>query len=381
MKRLLLAGAGHAHAQVLRAWARAPLPGVDLVLVSPHALAPYSGMVPGWLAGQYRFSAICIDFRALAAAAGARFVVDDVVGLDPGRQQAQLASGALLDYTLLSLNVGSTLQPPAILNAKVLALRPLGGLHSAWEALLPALAAEPESRPCRVLAVGGGAAGVESLLAVLATLRRQQPGRVFSARLLTHSQQLLPGLAAGAVHAAQAALASAGVQVLTGTAFTNAAAADCDLLLWATGALPHPWQAGSGLALDAAGFVQVDAQLRSLSHPTVFAVGDCAAFSPPLPKAGVHAVRMGPVLLGNLRATLTGQPLRAHHPQQRMLLLLATADGRAVAARGGWSLAGPWLGRWAWHWKDWIDRRFVAGFATGPSTGPSTGTSTGQIPR
>jgi pyridine nucleotide-disulfide oxidoreductase family protein len=369
MRRLLLAGAGHAHAQVLRDWARAPLPGVELVLVSPHALAPYSGMVPGWLAGQYSFDSICIDFRALAAAAGAHFMADALVGLDPVRQRAQLASGAQLDYALLSLNVGSTLQPPAGLPARVLALRPLGELHTAWNTLLPTIAAERADRPCRVLAVGGGAAGVESLLAVLASLRARQPGRDFSARLMTQSQTLLPGLAAGAVRAAQSALASAGVQLLTGTACTESAARDCELLLWATGALAQPWQAASGLALDAGGFVQVDARLRSLSHPTVFAVGDCAAFSPRLPKAGVHAVRMGPVLQHNLRAALTGQPLRAHHPEQRMLVLLSTADGRAIAARGGWSLSGPVLGRWAWRWKDWIDRRFVGGFVTQAAAG------------
>ena len=72
-QRLLLIGAGHAHAQVLRDWITAPVPGVDLVLVSPSSLAPYSGMVPGWLAGVYRFEEICIDFAALAAA-GLRLV-------------------------------------------------------------------------------------------------------------------------------------------------------------------------------------------------------------------------------------------------------------------------------------------------------------------
>ena len=49
MKRLVLVGAGHAHAQVLKDWIAAPLREVELVLVSPSALAPYSGMVPGWL--------------------------------------------------------------------------------------------------------------------------------------------------------------------------------------------------------------------------------------------------------------------------------------------------------------------------------------------
>ena len=92
--------------------------------------------------------------------------------------------------------------------------------------------------------------------------------------------------------------------------------------------------------------------MRSVSHPQVFAVGDCAEWAEPLPKAGVYAVRMGPVLDHNLRAALgEGTPI-AYAPQRRYLVLLATADGRAIASRGGFGAAG----RWVWRWKDHIDR-------------------------
>lgn len=66
-QRLVLVGAGHAHAQVLKSWAQTPRPEVDLVVVSPQALAPYSGMVPGWLSGVYRFNEIVIDFPGCAS--------------------------------------------------------------------------------------------------------------------------------------------------------------------------------------------------------------------------------------------------------------------------------------------------------------------------
>ena len=126
MKRLLLMGAGHAHAQVLRDWAQRPQPGTELVLVSPSALAPYSGMVPGWLAGHYAYEQICIDFAALAHAARARLVLDEMVGLDAAQRRVTLASGAALDYDALSLNIGSTLEPPPVQGVPLLALRPLG---------------------------------------------------------------------------------------------------------------------------------------------------------------------------------------------------------------------------------------------------------------
>ncbi len=365
MKHLLLVGAGHAHAQVLRQWVAAPLPGVQLSLVSPSALAPYSGMVPGWLGGSYRFEQICIDFQKLAQAAGARLLLDEMVGLEPDQGSVHLARGRVLQADVLSLNVGSTLAPPPGLPGDVLSLRPLGQLEAAWSALLPRLAAQPVSSPLQVTAVGGGAAGVESLLAVLATLRRLQPARRFSGQLWSRSPTLLPGQAPGAARAAAAALAVAGVSLHLGSDFEPSSASPSGLLLWATGALAHAWQRECGLALSEAGFIRVDSQLRSTSHPHIFAVGDCAEWALPLPKAGVYAVRMGPVLVTNLRAALQGGALTNYRPQQQALALLATADGRAIASRGPWSLSGPHLGRWAWRWKDHIDRRFLARFTLG----------------
>lgn len=358
MKRLLLIGAGHAHAQVLKDWARAPLPGVQLSIVSPHALAPYSGMVPGWLAGHYSFNEICIRFDALAAAAGAHLVLDELVGLDAERQQVQLRSGAALDYDWLSLNVGSTLTPPAVAGARVLSLRPLGALRQAWHETLAELAANASDRPLTVTAIGGGAAGVEALLAVCHRLRALQPRRAVHGGLVTRSTELLPGLAPGAVRQLQRALARSGLSVQLGTEFDDAVARSSDLLLWATGAQAHGWQAGSGLAVSKAGFIRIDAGLRSVSHAQVFAVGDCAEWANPLPKAGVYAVRMGPVLARNLRAAVGAGSATDYEPQHRFLALLATADRRAVASWGRWSAEGAWV----WRWKNHIDRSFLRRF-------------------
>ncbi len=366
MKRLLLVGAGHAHAQVLRDWVRQPVPHTDLLLVSPSALAPYSGMVPGWLAGTYRYEQICIDFAALARAAGARFVRDEMVALDPDKRIVRLASGDALDYDRLSLNIGSTLEPPAPAGTRLLALRPLGRLHEATEALWPELAALRGERPYVVTAIGGGAAGFESLLAVLQRLRSVMPGRRLQGGLVSNGITLLPGMAPGAVRAALRALRRADVNLQLGTAWCPRLAEGSDLLLWATGAVAHAWQRDAdrrgGLAVSERGFIRVDTQLRSVSHPEAFAVGDCAEWEVPLPKAGVYAVRMGPVLTHNLRAALEGRALHDYEPQSRFLALLATADGRAIASRGRLSAEGRWL----WRWKDHIDRGFLRRFELAP---------------
>jgi pyridine nucleotide-disulfide oxidoreductase family protein len=364
VKRLVLAGAGHAHALLLLDLIRAPLPGTELVVVSPHAQAPYSGMVPGWLAGRYAFDEIGVDFPRLCAAAGARWLADEVDALDPARRRLRLAGGEELGYDLLSLNVGSTLRPPPAARATVLALRPLADLRSRYEALLQRWSADASTAPCTVTAVGAGAAGFESLLAVLARLRALRPDRTVHGRLVGRGATLLPELAAPARRAATRALAAAGVSLQLGTAWSEALDRDGDVVLWATGAEAQAWQRDparrGALAVDEAGFVRIDASLRSVSHPQVFAAGDCARFEPgPLPKAGVYAVRMGPVLARNLRAAC-GAPggFTRYRPQRRFLALLATGDGRAIASRGPFGGAGAW----AWRWKDSIDRGFLARF-------------------
>jgi pyridine nucleotide-disulfide oxidoreductase family protein len=360
MTRLLLIGAGHAHAQVLLEWARAPVPGVELTLVSPQAEAPYSGMVPGWLAGVYRYDEICIHFAPLARAAGADCVADELASVDTDKRSVTLTSGRTLPYDLLSLNVGSTLTPPTELDVPVLALRPLADLRDRWHALLQRWKDEGATTPATVTMVGGGAAGVESMLAALARLRALQPQRRLSGRLVARSTTLLEGLAPGAARRAERALQRAGVTLRLGSDFGARDAKSSDLVLWATGAEAHAWQRDAErrgtLSVNELGLIQIDEQLRSTSHPNIFAAGDCVAWRPPLPKAGVFAVRMGPVLAHNLRvAALGAGSARAYSPQRDFLVLLGTADGRAIASRGRLSAEGRCL----WRWKDHIDRSFL----------------------
>ncbi|MDO9313945.1 MAG: FAD-dependent oxidoreductase [Burkholderiaceae bacterium] len=366
MKRVVLIGAGHAHAQVLKDWITDRPAGAELWVVSPHALAPYSGMVPGWLAGYYRYEDICIDFAALAAAAGAHWVRDELVELDPEQRRLTLASRRVLDYDLLSLNVGSTLRPPPSTPAPLLALRPLGELHLRWVPTLATLSRIAAVRPVTITAIGGGAAGFEALLAVRHRILQIQPRSTVHVTLVSAGVDLLPGLAPGAIEYGRRTLASLDATVELGKRYDDAQRADSDLLLWATGAEAHDWQRASGLAVSEPGWIRIDRRLCSISHPEVYATGDCAAWAQPLPKAGVFAVRMGPVLSRNLQAAVSGQTPAAYTPQRRVLSLLATGNRRAIASWGPWSAEGAWV----WRWKDRIDRRFLKRFERPPFAAP-----------
>ena len=133
----------------------------------------------------------------------------------------------------------------------------------------------------------------------------------------------------------------------------------CNLAVLAIGASAPGWLGSSGLALDERGFIATGATLQSTSHAQVFAAGDVASrIDAPRPRSGVYAVRAGPPLALNLRRFVEGEPLQRYLPQTRSLNLLACGEQRAIASWGRFSVEG----RWAWRWKDRIDRRFVGQF-------------------
>jgi NADH dehydrogenase FAD-containing subunit len=362
MKRLLMIGAGHAHAQILRQWATAPRKDYELVVISPSPLAPYSGMVPGWLSGQYRYEEIVIDFAKLSARAGARWVCGELSEINPHGQQLRLSTGESLDYDCLSLNVGSTLEPPfGQFRAKFLSMRPIAMLWQNYEQLLMQWQTESRDKDLRLLAVGGGAAGFESMLAVMHRLRVERPDCKVQGTLITDGE-MLPGYPRGARLAALCALRRAAIDTRPHTPWNEGFADEFDWVLWAPGGLSHAWQRDAcrrgGLAVCEKGYIRVDPYLRSISHPNIFAVGDCASWHRALPKAGVFAVRMGTTLLYNLHAACSGKRLRTYRPQASFLSILNTSDGRAIGSRGSWSASGHWV----WRLKNWIDKRFVHDF-------------------
>lgn len=366
MKRLVLIGAGHAQAQVLHEFAQRKSSDVELVLVSPFALAPYSGMVPGWLAGHYEWTECCIDFEKLCMRAGARLLIDSVARIDTVQSEVVMASGLRLGFDWLSVNIGSTLKPPQSVQLRILPMRPLSALCERWNDLLDSVGRLPADAPYRLLMIGGGAAGVESILAAQHRLTRMAPHVAFQFTLATNGDDILPGMAKGAARRLRASMQKRKIALVENFSASHVEgkavfssqgeSLEADAALWATGAQAYAWPAQSGLSTDERGFIRIDPMLRSVSHPNIFASGDCARWEPPLPKAGVFSVRMGPVLAHNLQAAVRNEPLRTYRAQRRYLVLIGSGPKHAVGAWGQFA----WQGDWVWRWKEHIDRKFLA---------------------
>jgi selenide,water dikinase len=372
LKDLVLIGGGHAHVTVLKRFGMDPLPGVRLTLISRVVETPYSGMLPGLIAGHYSRDDAHIDLEPLTRFAGARAVFDEAVGLDLANRQVRFRDRPPLSYDLLSINIGSTpdLQVAGA-GEHAVAVKPIDRLLDRWSALTTRLCAGEVTR--RIAVVGGGAGGVELLLAIQHSMRtvlaRAGRGDSHLEYHLFAEGHLLPTHNISVRRRFHRILAERRIALHLGSAVTEVAAGvvrtadghayDIDEVLWTTQAAAAPWLAEAGLAVDDHGFVQVSRTLQSVSHAEVFAAGDIASMvRDPRPKSGVFAVRQGPPLARNLRRALLGDPLEHHRPQRRFLSLISTGNQYAIASRGPFACEGAWV----WRWKDWIDRRFMQSY-------------------
>jgi pyridine nucleotide-disulfide oxidoreductase family protein len=342
VKRVLLIGAGHGHLVVLRSLADKPLYGARITLVTPYAKQVYSGMLPGLLAGHYRRSETQIDVAALAERAYVELELSEVQHFDANARAARLKDGRTLSYDLASLNAGSQVDASLPGAEHGLAVKP-------FERFLSQL-----RLAARVAVIGAGVAGAEIAMALRhrgaqVTLYSDRPieppalaERVLG-QLRRRKVDFRPGMPATALEPGPVVIAGAARQ-------------EFDLVILATGALPLPWLHHSGLGLDERGYVLVHSTLQSLSHPEVFAIGDCATLrDAPHPKSGVYAVRHGESLIANLRRVIAGQRLEPYVPQPHALILLSCGARYAIAQRGGWTAQGRTL----WWLKNRIDRAWM----------------------
>ena len=368
-RRILLVGGGHSHVEVLRRFALTPDPMVELTLVSPESSMCYSGMLPGLVAGHYSTRDTHIELAPLATWARARYLPDRVTGLDLYTKTARLGSGEREPFDIVSLDVGSTpdMSVPGAL-ALALPVKPVSAFLAAWAQMQTAAVAGGVHS---IAVVGGGAGGVEVLLAMQHRLSKLMEADAPRFALITDQPTLLPSHAPvvrarfGRILVERGAvlhLSSGAMAVEPGAiVVTHGRRIAVDRIVWATSASAAPWLAESGLACDDKGFVRIDDNLRSTSHAFVFAAGDCASqLGHPRPKSGVFAVRQGPPLAANLRRAAYDMPLSKYVPQRHALALISTGDKHAIASRGPFVVEGDWV----WRWKDRVDRAFMAKYVS-----------------
>lgn len=380
VKDLVLIGGGHSHAIVLRMFGMKPLPGVRLTLITEASDTPYSGMLPGHVAGFYSHDECHIDLVRLAQFAQAQLYIDRVIGLDLENKKVLCANRPSVAFDLLSIDIGST---PATLSVPgaaeyAIAAKPVSQLLAHWQALIDSLASAPE-KPIRLGIVGGGAGGVELALAMQSRLHQvllaaQQELNNLEIHLFHGDAELMPNYNPWMRLSFKEILTQRGIQIHLQAPVCevqphkinceSGLKVECDRIFWVTQASAPWWLRAAGLCTDSKGFILVHDTLQSVSHPHVFAAGDIATMvNHPRPKAGVFAVRQGKPLFNNLQRMLLAQQLKPYKPQKQYLSLIGTGDRTAQAS---WGSLGFGSSQLLWRWKDWIDRRFMERFSNLP---------------
>jgi selenide,water dikinase len=364
---LVLVGGGHAHVQVLRRFMMKPPRGLRVSVVLDRPVAVYSGMVPGLVAGDYVPEELEIDVVPLARRARARVILSAATRIDPHTRRIELDGRPPLFYDIASLDVGSTVRGLELAGVSdhALTTRPIGGFVSALPRRLAA--ARPAQGPTRVAVVGGGVAGIELAFTLQARMRGE--GLDVALALFCSDREVLPGTAPRVAALVRAELTRRGIAVHLGAevsrvekdaVYVRDMRTPADLVVWASGAAAPSVVRDSSLPHDEAGFVRTRSTLQVEGHDDLFAAGDCAALidHPWVPKAGVYAVRQGPILDANLRAHGEGRSLRSYRPQRDFLSLINLGGARALGTKWGLAFSGGAV----WRAKDAIDRRFMRRF-------------------
>ncbi|WP_024300066.1 selenide, water dikinase SelD [Methylomicrobium lacus] len=377
---LVLLGGGHANIQVLKMLAMNPIGGLRITLISDQTHSPYSGMLPGYLAGYYGYEDCHFDLRRLCEELGQRFIKAKIIGIDPERKKIQLENRPEIRYDCASINVG--IAPRRIENlapasaAKLIPLKPISQFIAHWDRLIADLKAYQGAAPLPLAVVGAGAAGVE--IAIILKMLIDQNDWNAEVSLIHRHDFLVSAQDTRAQKQLSTTLAAAGIRVLPNTEVLRLQENGLRLkdergqlhtqevyrALIATQAAAPPWFNSSGLPVDPDGFVKVSEKLLVEHQDALFAAGDCIHFAPsPLKKAGVYAVRQGRILEHNIRAFFTRQDaMKTFRPKKAVLSLITVGDRKAIAHQDSASVL-HWLPpSLLWRVKDTIDRRFMQRF-------------------
>eukprot|EP00298_Acanthocystis_sp_HF-20_P010623 c18952_g1_i2.p1 GENE.c18952_g1_i2~~c18952_g1_i2.p1 ORF type:complete len:811 (+),score=320.10 c18952_g1_i2:145-2433(+) len=377
LKQLVLLGGGHAHVHVTKMFGMKPLPGVAVTLISRDIESPYSGMLPGYVAGFYSREECHIDVPRLARFAGATFVHAEATGIDTVNKKVILKDRPPISYDILSVNLGITpKQNPKTQSSLVTPVKPIEKFAVKWESLLQRVVEANENQKFQIAVVGGGAGGVELCLSMQARIKKELNSKNkgvdhISFTLFTSTSVLLPTHTKRVQSICAKLLKERKINVnfssrvveIEGSTLKieNGSTFDFNECIWCTQAGAQQWLETTGLALDS-GFIAVKDTLESVNTENVFACGDVASVLPyPRPKAGVFAVRQGPPLFENLRRALLGQELLPFKPQSSNLALIGTGDpNECILSRGPFAF----ISKSNWQMKDWIDRKWMSQYTT-----------------
>lgn len=395
---LVLIGGGHAHVHVLKMLG---MPegrklvleqGIRVTLIARDVHTPYSGMLPGYVAGHYTLDEIHLDLERICRFSNVRLIHASAVSVTYNKNGGGMVEcddgRPPVRYDALSFDIGST--PAGTPPGLVTPVKPISQFAAKYNKLVEKMEKEASlyspTNPFTLLVVGGGAGGIELACSVEHSLSKvvEQQGLskdCVKVVVATRGEDLLVQHNTGVRRIFQRILREKGIDVHYKTTVVDVKPTESgkkvtvskdgvfeiqfDECLWCTNAGASVWMTkNTPFATTPEGFIRVSDTYECINHPGVFAAGDCCHMDlHPRPKAGVFAVRAGPPLKDNLLYFLTQKPLVPHKPQSTFLGLISTGDPYAILSRGSWFALEGW---YLWLWKDYIDRKWMEKYTVLP---------------
>jgi selenide, water dikinase len=372
--KVILVGGGHSNIQVIKAWAMNAPTNAKLILISSNAYAPYSGMLPLYLMGKYTFDQIHFDLRRICSLANVEFIESEVTAIDRFKKLVKLKNRPNVSFDIISINVGITPAQTFQFNADSLgitlfSLKPISKLIKSFEYFLTIVKTWPDDKVINVSMIGGGAAGVEVALAI--DIRLKKMNKLHQLTLFQRSEKLIHNHSKKASLLLYDKLQIAGIEVKLQTEishFDNNVLFDtkgrtytADFTFFSTDAKAPRWFEKSGLPICEKGFLKVNKYLHLEDDPHFYSAGDCIKFSEfDLPKAGVYAVRQGPVLKNNILYNLGYKNKKIiYKPQKTILGLIHCGENETIYSKGQIVASGKRF----FKLKDYIDNKFMKNFS------------------
>ena len=361
---LVLIGGGHSQITVLKKFGMKPIPGLRITLINKDFISSYSGMLPGYIAETYDRSQTEIDLLNLCKFSNSRLVIDKVIGLDLDEKLVILENRAPIIFDTLSINSGGEPNLGYIKGANEFSIpiKPISKLVKIIDGIKEKI---KKLNGISISVVGGGAGGIELALALTQYLKTKQNIKEIEVNLISKGQYLAKAKNKISQNTILSFLKNNNINVILneeviefGQNFIKTSKGtiiNSKFNFLVTPISAPKWMSETGLSLDNSGFIRVNKFLQT-SNENIFASGDVSSFeNKNLPKAGVYAVRQGPILFKNLRAKILNYSLTSFKPQSSFLSLIGNGKDEAIFSWKGISFKS----KFAWMLKRYIDESFM----------------------
>lgn len=354
MKRIILAGGGHGHINILKNLIKNSINNFEIILITDYKRQYYSGMLAAFIEGIYSEDDISFDVAKLCKMANVRYIEEKITAIDKANQKVVTKVNEY-SYDYLSINLGSSSKVNFPIDSPSICLvKPIKNVVDAKVELSSLAKTNPN---LKIRFVGGGASGIELALAFRSAFPKSDISIITSKDILSnfnnHTKSKLENI-----------FKEKSIKIIKGERvslikdkkiYTNKFIYDFDFA-FVTAGFHGPHINFDGFNTRCGNFIVVDENL--FADKNVLAMGDVANLKkyPSMTKAGVFAIHQARVLYQNLLKLMKKQRnFISYQPQKNYLQIINCGDRTALANYGNFSL----FGKLPWKLKDKIDRDYM----------------------